>query len=314
VHALPDLRTAIGVRFGQIPIRFNQPAEVFVPVTYDQLMQLAARDVPYAYIERDTLLYAVAIGMGRDPLDSRELDFVYERRGRLRTVPSQAVTVSRQNLIYNIGLSVEKFLHGEQTLTIHHPLPVEAELLADHKVLEVYDKGAEKGSIIEMETRVRLKNGAPLFDIHNLYFARGDGGIGGPPRQQRRPEPMPQRKPDLVRTTQTEPGQALLYRLTGDRNVQHADPDIARSMGFKGPILHGSCTMGIACREVLAGVCDYEPARMRTFGTRFTAVVYPGERIETDIWVDGDNVSFRCRVPEREAVVLDHGHSKIAPR
>ena len=284
-----------------------------MPVTYDSLMQLQSRDVAYAYTERDTLLYAVAIGMGRDPLDARELDFVYERRGRLRTVPSQAVTVARQNLIYNIGLSVQKFLHGEQTLTIHQPLPVEAELLADHKVLEVYDKGADKGSIIEMETRVRLKDGAPLFDIHNLYFARGDGGIGGPPRQQRRPEPMPQRKPDLIRTTQTEPWQALLYRLTGDRNVQHADPDIARAMGFERPILHGSCTIAIACRAVLAGVCDYDPARMRSIGTRFTAVVYPGEQVETDIWVDGDQVSFRCRVPARDAVVLDFGRCKLAP-
>ena len=108
------------------------------------------------------------------------------------------------------------------------------------------------------------------------------------------------------------PWQALLYRLTGDRNVIHGDPEIARQMGFKGPILHGSATLGIACREVLAGVCDYDPARMKSFGTRFTAVVYPGDRIETDIWVDATHVRFRCRVPERNAVVLDHGECDIA--
>ena len=114
--------------------------------------------------------------------------------------------------------------------------------------------------------------------------------------------------------TQTLPWHALLYRLTGDRNVIHADPDMARQMGFKGPILHGSGTLGIACREVLAGVCDYDPARMKSFGARFSAIVYPGDRIETDIWIDANRVRFRCRVPERDAVVLDHGECEVEAR
>lgn len=283
-------------------------------VTYEQLMRIEARDVPYRYAERDTLLYALAIGMGRDPFDARELDYVYERRGRLRAVPSQAITVARHNLIYDVGLAVEKMLHGEQTLTLHRSLPVEAELLADHRIVQVYDKGAGKGSIIEAESRVRLVDGTPLFDIHNLYVARGDGGIGGPALPQPRPQPMPERAPDLVVESQTLPFQALLYRLTGDRNVIHADPDIARAMGFSGPILHGSCTLGIACRAVLAGVCDYDAARLTRLGTRFSAVVYPGEVIATDIWVDGEAVRFRCRAPQRGAVVLDHGHAKVVAR
>ncbi|MBL8386476.1 MAG: MaoC family dehydratase N-terminal domain-containing protein [Burkholderiales bacterium] len=283
-------------------------------VTYEQLMRLQARDVAYAYSERDTLLYAMAIGMGRDPFDERELDYVYERRGRLRAVPSQAITVARHNLIYDVGLAVEKMLHGEQTLTLHRSLPVAAELRADHRIVQVYDKGPGKGSIIETESRVRLADGAPLFDIHNLYVARGDGGIGGPPLEQPRARPMPQRMPDLVVESQTLPFQALLYRLTGDRNVIHADPAIARAMGFAGPILHGSCTLGIACRAVLAAVCDYDAARLTRLGTRFTAVVYPGEAIMTDIWVEGSDVRFRCRAPKRGAVVLDHGQCVVAAR
>ncbi len=282
-----------------------------MPVTYEQLMKIQALDQPYSYTERDTMLYAVAIGMGRDPFDQQELDYVYERRGTLRAVPSQAVTVARHNLIFDVGMVVEKMLHGEQKLTLHRTFPVAAEMLADHKIVEVYDKGADKGSMIEVISKIRLTDGTPLFDLYNLYFARGDGGIGGPPRQQRAPHAMPQRAPDMVRATQTERGQALLYRLTGDRNVIHADPDIARQMGFKQPILHGSCTLAIACREVLAGVCKYDNTRMKTLGTRFTSVVFPGERIETDIWVDGNMVSFRCRVPERSAVVLDHGECEI---
>ena len=283
-------------------------------ITYDFLMAQRASDAAHAYTERDSMLYGMAVGMGRDPFDTRELDFVYERRGTLRSIPSQAVTVARHNLIYDIGLDVPKMLHGEQKLTMHRPLPSAAEVLADHRVCEVYDKGPAKGLLIETDTRVRLKDGTPLFDVHNLYFARGDGGIGSPATLHNTTQPMPERAPDLVRVTQTLPWHALFYRLTGDRNVIHADPDIARQMGFKGPILHGSGTLGMACREVLAGVCDYDPTRMKTFGTRFSSIVYPGDRIETDIWVDANQVRFRCRVPERNAVVLDHGECEIESR
>lgn len=283
-------------------------------ITYEFLMAQRASDVVHAYAERDCMLYAVAVGMGRDPLNTRELDYVYERRGTLRTVPSQAVTVARHKLIYEIGLVVPKMLHGVQKLTLHRPLPTAAEVLANHRVAEVHDKGPDKGLLIETETQVRLRDGTPLFDLYNLYFARGDGGIGAPAKPQPAALPMPERAPDLVRMTQTLPWQALLYRLTGDRNVIHGDPDIARQMGFKAPILHGSGTLGIACREVLAGVCDYDAARMKTLGTRFSSIVYPGDRIETAIWVDGNMVRFRCRVPERNVVVLDHGECEIQGR
>ena len=283
-------------------------------ISYDFLMAQRASDAAHAYTERDTMLYGMAVGMGRDPFDTRELDFVYERRGTLRSVPSQAVTVARHNLIYDIGLDVPKMLHGEQKLTLHRPLPPAAEVLADHRVCEVYDRGPAKGLLIETDTRVRLKDGTALFDVHNLYFARGDGGIGSPAILHNTTQPMSERAPDLVRVTQTLPWHALMYRLTGDRNVIHADPDIARQMGFKAPILHGSGTLGIACREVLAGVCDYDPTRMKSFGTRFSSIVYPGDRIETDIWVDANQVRFRCRVPERNAVVLDHGECDIVRR
>ena len=283
-------------------------------ISYDFLMAQRASDAAHAYTERDSMFYGMAVGMGRDPFDTRELDFVYERRGTLRSVPSQAVTVARHNLIYDIGLDVPQMLHGEQKLTLHRPLPPAAEVLANHRVCEVYDRGPAKGLLIETDTRVRLKDGTALFDVHNLYFARGDGGIGSPAILHNTTQPMPERAPDLVRVTQTLPWHALMYRLTGDRNVIHADPDIARQMGFKGPILHGSGTLGIACREVLAGVCDYDPSRMKSFGTRFSSIVYPGDRIETDIWVDANQVRFRCRVPERNAVVLDHGECDIVRR
>jgi acyl dehydratase len=282
-----------------------------MPITLERLMAQRQDAVAHSFTERDSMLYALAIGMGRDPLDEAELAYVYERRSALRALPSQAVAMARHNLIYECGLQAPKILHGEQLLTLHRPLPPAAELLADHRVVNVVDKGLAKGILIETESRVRLKDGTPLFDIDNLYVARGDGGMGSSGGTPRAPRPMPQRPPDLARSTQTEFRQALLYRLTGDRNPIHVDPKIAREMGFVGPLLHGSCTLAIACREVLAGVCAYDNTRMRSFGARFTAAVYPGDRIETDIWIDGEQVSFRCRVSQRNAVVLDHGHCRL---
>lgn len=285
-----------------------------MPIALERLIAQQAHNVAYAYSERDSMLYALAIGMGRDPLDEVELDYVYERRGRLRCVPTQAVTVARHNLIFEIGMQVEKFLHADQLLTLHRPLPTACELLADHQVVSVLDKGTDRGVLVQTLTRVRDRATAqPLFDLENLYYCRGDGGIGSVGPAPIPPPPLPARPPDLVRVTQTEPHHALFYRLTGDRNVIHADPTIARAMGFARPILHGSATLGIACREILASLCQHDPTRILSFGTRFSAVVYPGDRIATDLWVDGEQISFRCRVPERDVTVLDQGRCRLAP-
>ena len=295
-----------GIGLRQMKINKKMPH-----ITFENLKSLKATNVPYAYTERDSMLYSLAVGMGRDPLDLNELNFVYERRDGLLTIPAQAVTVARHNLIYDIGLNVPKILHGEQKLTLHQTFPSAAEMLADHHVMNVFDKGAEKGLQIQTMTKVRLKDGTPLFDLQNLYFAKADGGIGSPDVKVKKNNPMPVRKPDITRSYPTFPWQALLYRLTGDRNVIHADPDIAKQMGFARPILQGSATLGIACREILSSVCNYKPSMITCLSTRFTSVVYPGDIIETDIWTESDGVRFRSRVPERNVVVLDHGICKF---
>lgn len=282
-----------------------------MPATYEHLIGLQSRDVSYRYEERDTLLYAVSIGMGRDPLNEAELPFVFEGLGP-RTVPTQAVVVARQRLIWDVGLDVGKFLHGEQRLTLHRPLPPAAELLADARVAEVYDKGPGKGAILQLEGTVRdAADGAALFSWLSLIVARADGGVGGPGGKTPAPHPMPIRAPDLVRTAGTRPDQALLYRLNGDRNLVHVDPGVARRAGFRAPILHGACTYAIAGREVLAHVAGYDHTRVRSCDVRFTAPIYPGESVETHIWVDGNIVSFRARSPERDVIVLDHGRCEL---
>ena len=148
--------------------------------TYETLMGLRSENVRHSYGERDTQLYALSIGMGRDPLDRNELPYVFERY-RLRTVPTQAVVVARQALIRDVGLDVGKFLHGEQRLTLHRPLPPAADLLADAWISEVYDKGVGRGAILQLEGVVRdAADGETLFSWSSLIVARGDGGVGGP--------------------------------------------------------------------------------------------------------------------------------------
>jgi len=203
-------------------------------------------------------------------------------------------------------------LHGEQRLTLHRPLPQEGELIADSRVTEAYDKGAGKGAVIYTETKVRLADGTPLFTQHSTTFARGDGGFGGPAGSGPAPHALPERKPDQTVTLETRKDQALLYRLNGDRNPLHADPALAKKVGFPAPILHGLCTYGTACRAILQSVAKYDHTKIAGFDVRFSSPVYPGESIATDLWVDGKTVSFRCRVPERDVVVINNGRCVLA--
>ncbi len=275
-------------------------------VTFEKLMGLRLDGVASEYGERDSMLYALSIGMGRDPLDEKELAYVFEG-GPIKTVPTQACVVARANPLLNAGLDRTKILHGEQRLILHRPVPPSAKLVANARVVEAYDKGAGKGAVIYVENVVHeVGNDAALITLVQTIFARGDGGFGGPNGAGRVPHEVPGRAPDLKSLTETRADQALLYRLNGDRNPLHADPAIATRAGFKAPILHGLCSYAIACREVLKHVCKYDHTKISEFDVRFTSPVYPGERIETDIWVDGNTVSFCCRVPDRNVVVLNN--------
>jgi acyl dehydratase len=282
-------------------------------LNYEQLMGLKRDGDRFAYTDREAMLYALGIGLGRDPLDANELAFVFEQPG-LKTVPTMASVLARVALLRDCGFDYSKVLHGEQRLTLHRPLPPAGELVADSRVTEAYDKGAGKGAVIYTETTVRAAaDGAPLFTLGSTTFARGDGGFGGPAGSGPAPHALPARKPDAVATLETRPDQALLYRLNGDRNPLHADPALARRVGFRAPILHGLCTYGVACHAILRTVLAYDHARIAAFDVRFSAPVYPGEAIATDLWVDGKVVSFRCRVPAREdAVVINNGRCELS--
>ena len=283
-----------------------------MPINYEHLMSLKRDGDRFAYTDRETMLYAIGIGMGRDPLDGKELPYVFEQGG-LKTVPSMASVLARVPLLKDCGYDYSKVLHGEQKLQLHRPLPAQGELIADSRVTAAYDKGAGKGAVILTETKARLAaDGKPLFTQQSTTFARGDGGFGGPAGSGPAPHPIPERAPDESVTLETRKDQALLYRLNGDRNPLHADPALAKRVGFPVPILHGLCTYGTACRAILKSVAAYDHTRIRGFDVRFSAPVYPGESIATDLWVDGKIVSFRCRVPGRDVVVINNGRCLLS--
>ena len=283
-------------------------------INYERLMALKNAGVEYSYGDREVMLYALGVGLGRDPLNQNELAYVYEQNANaLKTVPTVATVLTWSTLLHNCGWDYSKVLHGEQRLTLHRPLPASADLIADAYVTEAYDKGADKGALICTETAVRLKSdNQPLYTLGSTVFARGDGGFGGPQGSGPVPHPMPQREPDMRCELATHPNQALLYRLNGDRNPLHADPELAQRVGFPVPILHGLCTYGFACHAVLKTVCDYDYALIRAFDVRFSAPVYPGETIITDIWRDDNIVSFQCTLKERDVVAIKNGRCVLA--
>jgi acyl dehydratase len=280
-------------------------------INYDEVMQLKASGVPFRYTDRETMLYALGIGFGRDPLNAAELPFVYENG--LRTVPTLATVVAWGSaIIGRTGINYLLVLHGEQRLTIHRPLPIAAELLAEERVAGLVDKG-EKGAILVIEKILRLKEtGEKLCTLAATTVARGDGGFGGPREGAPQPHPLPARAPDLIHDCDTRPDQAFLYALSGDRNPLHRDPHVAKLAGFPRPILHGLCTYGTACRVIVSTVCKYDADKVTGFDARFSAPVFPGETIATDIWVDGNIVSFRSRVKERDVVVINNGKCTLA--
>jgi acyl dehydratase len=282
-----------------------------IPISCKHLISRRTTGERFHYADRETMPYALGIGMGRDPLDPRELAYVFER-GELRTVPTMATALTRTELLRGSSVDYDKVLHGEQRLILHRPLPPAGELIAESAVTVAFDKGAGKGAVILTETRARLAaDGAPASTLGSTVVARGDGGFGSRADSGPAPHHVPERAQDLAVPFPTRADQALLYRLNGDRNPLHADPALVRRVGFPAPILHGLCTYGIACRAVLQAVCGFDHARIRGFDVRFSSPIYPGEEAVTEIWLEGDTVSFRCRVPRRGAVVVNNGRCRL---
>ena len=271
--------------------------------------------VEQTYTERDTILYALGCGLGIDPLDEDQLRFVFEEP-ELLALPSMAAVLSPPGFWARhpeSGIDWVRILHGEQAMEIHRPLPAAATVAATAKVTDIVDKGPDKGALLFVERTVRdVESGEDLATLRSTTFARGDGGCGGTTETAPAPHPVPDRAPDLACDLPTAPNSALIYRLSGDPNPLHASPPVARAAGFDRPILHGLCSWGVAGHAILKSCCGYDPARIRSMALRFSAPVYPGETIRTEMWRDGAIVSFRARIAERGVVVLNNGRAEIA--
>jgi len=284
-----------------------------MPINYDLLMSLKSEGDEFTYTDRETMLYALGVGMGRDPMDEAELKYVYETPD-MRTVPTMATVISwGQRTLAKADLNWLMIVHGEQRLELHKPLPAAATIVANGRVTGAVDKGADKGALVISETEIFDKaTGDHLCTLGSTIFARGDGGFGGPSDGAPPVHPVPDRAPDMSCELETRADQALLYRLSGDRNPLHADPAFAKAAGFPRPILHGLCTYGTACRAVLKTACDYDHTKIKGFDVRFSAPVFPGETIITDMWKDGNVLSFQCRLKERDVTVIKNGKCTLA--
>lgn len=265
----------------------------------------------FAYDGARTMLYALAVGMGRDPLDRRELAFVTE--AGLAALPTMATVIAWDDgWLERTGLDVTRIVHGEQRMTLHRPLLPQGEVSSTVKVVEVYDRGGDRGAALHVRTELTdVSDGAPLATLDSTILARGDTGIGGAPGSPPGLSQPPAREPDISVRQETRPDQALLYRLLGDRNPLHSDPDFARAAGFERPILHGLCTYGIAGRALVLALCDYDPRALAQMECRFSAPVFPGDAILTQIWRTDEGAFFRAVVPERDSVVLDLGRAVL---
>jgi acyl dehydratase len=271
------------------------------------ILQAALDEMTVAYDETRVILYALGVGCGRDHSQPRALSFVDERS--LQAIPTLACALGwRTDLAGKTGVDMQHVLHGEQRLTLTRPLMPSATVVISERVIDVFDKGPDKGAILLQEKLIR---DAATYEVIArgvaTVVARADGGFGGRRDGAPRPHPLPDRAPDVEVVSATRPEQAHLYALTGDRNPIHRNPDDARMAGFDRPILHGLCTYGIACHTVINAFCDGDAGTISAFDARFTAPVYPGDSLVTELWRDGLVVSFRTRVAERGVVALDNG-------
>jgi acyl dehydratase len=282
-------------------------------IVYDRLLALKIPDVERTYTERDAIFYALSLGVGQDPVNVDELPFVYEDNTKvLPTFPVVAAQPGFWARELDSGIDWVKVVHGEHDLVLHSPMPARGTVRSHTRVIEVIDKGAGKGALVISQRQLNDKATGELYaTITQTTFCRGDGGFGGPPRTAPEPHALPTRAPDAVCDLVTRPEMALLYRLNADMNPLHADPAIAKAAGFPRPILHGLATFGVSGHAILKTLCGYDPGRFRSMAVRFSAPVYPGETIRTEIWRDGTIVSFRARVIERDVVVLNNGRAEI---
>ncbi|AIT80025.1 MaoC/PaaZ C-terminal domain-containing protein [Novosphingobium pentaromativorans] len=263
---------------------------------------------------RDTIIYNLGIGCGAAAIeDEKKLRLVLE--DRLAAFPTMATVMGMSLAIFarDFGIVYNGVLHGEEWITLHRPLPADGNFEVATRVEKIWDRGTEKGAILQTCKTIRRQGeGELIAETRTVLMLRKNGGFGGSAEGAPRVMAAPEREADTSITLETRPEQALIYRLSGDANPLHADPEVARKAGFPGPILHGMATYGVIARAVVDGVCAGDEQKLAGFGLRFSSPVYPGETLRTDIWTLGEGkFAFQATAVERNVLVAVGGQATV---
>ncbi|MBW2267365.1 MAG: MaoC family dehydratase N-terminal domain-containing protein [Deltaproteobacteria bacterium] len=284
-----------------------------MPIDRDKAVGAELGEREITWVADDVILYHLGVGAGVPATDPNELGYTYEKG--LKVLPSFAIVAGGRRPTSGGGLNIPgvefnmtQLLHGEQEVEIHKPLPVKATLTSRSRVADVYDKG--KAAVLVLENEARDADGELVFTTRMAAFIRGEGGFGGPSGPAPGNEP-PDRAPDGVIETTTFPQQALLYRLSGDKNPLHADPEFAKLAGFDVPIIHGLCSYGLVCKAVVDHLLDGDPTRVARYQARFRGVAYPGETYLTAWWREGDDIVLSVKSKERDAPIISNAAVRV---
>jgi acyl dehydratase len=260
----------------------------------------------YTWTKDQVILYHLGVGAGVPPTDRGELEYTYEKN--LKVLPSYGVIPvfgalgglgSTPGLSFNFAM----LLHGEQDIEVHQPIPTEATVTSSGQIAGIYDKG--KAALVVLEVKTKDEAGKALFTNRFSLFLRGEGGFGGESGPKAGNE-APTRAPDGVIASPTLPQQALIYRLSGDKNPLHADPDFAKMGGFDKPIIHGLCSYGVVCKAIVDKVLGGDVTKVARYQARFAGVGFPGETYLTSYWKEGDKILIQAKSKERDAIIISN--------
>jgi len=280
----------------------------------NQLLAAKIPEVEQHYSWRDCALYSLGIGVGLDPMDEADLSFLDETAPKAH--PAMANVLGYPGFWMRdpaFGLDWVRTVHGEHAFRLHRPLPPEGHVRGVSRIVDLVDKGKDRGALIYVEREIReVASGELLATVQQTVFCRGDGGFGGKSGVPA-VHPLPERAPDATFDVPTSPQGALIYRLSGDYNPLHSAPTAARAAGFERPILHGLATFGASCHGLMKRLCDSDPSAVRALHGRFSAPVFPGDQLRVEIWREGGGrFSYRTTVPARGVVVVNNGLFEVA--
>lgn len=256
----------------------------------------------FAWTPSDVQLYHLGLGAGTRWTDPAELRYLADREPQVlptfaTVAPTLGETEPPKVKFPGIDIDLAKVVHGFQEVQVHRPIPATGKATQTGRISEIWDKGS--AAVIVQEQTVISSDGEPLWTTRSSIFARGEGGFGGERGPSTKTE-LPDRAPDHEVTVATLPQQALLYRLCGDRNPLHSDPEFAKGAGFPAPILHGLCTYGIVCKTATDTVLDSDATRVTGFRARFAGVLFPGETIRTRMWREADQLIITATAVDRD--------------